>query len=185
MNNFTLKDLKNISKKINNNIDLNQSKINLYNDIIETLKVCNNKPLIDPIKELDSNNLFYIAKNFENKSFKLFGVYDSKSIKNINIPNKFNKGAIILKIDNHWVMIYINLKKKYIYYYDSFGKNPPKIIKDFILYISKLLDINTIEINKNIDQNSNTKLCGYYVLNELKNKINNSNKSLNIFDFIC
>tara|TARA_Y100001958_G_C21232059_1_gene557908 strand:+ start:377 stop:1222 length:846 start_codon:yes stop_codon:yes gene_type:complete len=38
---------------------------------------------------------------------------------------------------SHWVAVYIDLKKCEVYYFDSVGKNPPRLIHDFLVKFAK------------------------------------------------
>ena len=67
----------------------------------------------------------------------------------------------------HWICLYINLKKRFIYYFDSNADKTPKEINNFINTVqsqAKMLGINLKTItNKTRHQRGDTE-CGIYVL---------------------
>ena len=68
---------------------------------------------------------------------------------------------------SHWICLFINIKKKYIYFFDSNGNPPPSnvitFIDDVISQGEKLKIKFKYIFNKKIHQKSNTE-CGIYVL---------------------
>lgn len=212
---YSLRQLKLLAsiynEKFNDKININQKKINLWNDLKLKLNECKDelcwmlflvpdmrspfKPLMNPDEELDANTLYKIAKSFENKDFTFFGIGPSNSYS----PSLFNKyfnikssksGAFILNLSregekgSHWILLYI--KDESLYYYDSLGPKSiqNKSIKLFLKYIVKLFEINNLIINEESEQDPDTNLCGYYVLRTLKNLVFNEKKKINKKDFI-
>lgn len=210
---YSSKQLKLIAELYNVNstdkININQKKLNLWKEIKSKLTQCNNemcwmlflsptmnspfKPLVNPNEELNSENLYKIAKSFENKNFKFYGIGPSDSYKQKLFDKYFSikkskTGAFILNLaeegskGKHWVLIFID--KLNLFYYDSLGNPPTSNISLFIKKILEIFKINKIEINKIQEQKENTNSCGYYVLNTLKNKLQKNTKLLNKEDFI-
>ena len=101
-----------------------------------------------------------------------------------HIKNKKTKIGIIFNTDphhlsgSHWVSLFIDLEKKFIYYFDSTGDSIPKQIKKLVERIKLQAENLNISLNYKINtfkhQYSNTE-CGMYVLVIiillLKNKI--------------
>ena len=69
-----------------------------------------------------------------------------------NIKRKKTKIGIIFNLDNHnqegshWVALFINIKKKEIYYLDSYGEKIPKQIKKFANKV--ITQANALNIGK-------------------------------------
>jgi len=89
------------------------------------------------------------------------------------IKNGKNKIGIIFNTDpsylpgSHWVSLFINIKKGYIYFFDSTGNKPQKEIKKLVNRIkkeAKQINLNMkFIVNKIIHQKKNTE-CGIYAL---------------------
>lgn len=108
---------------------------------------------------------------------KMFGQCVWNDLCHFSLNNYLNKNitkiGIILNTDPHylsgahWICIFINLNKKFIYYFDSNADTTPKQVKVFINKVKKQaknLGINLQEyINKTEHQKSDTE-CGMYVL---------------------
>lgn len=109
------------------------------------------------------------------------------------IKKKYSKIGIIFNLDKHsgpgthWVSLFVNVKEKFIFYFDSNGLPPNRQIKKMINKIKddgkslkKPIIFQTI-INKFQHQQSNTE-CGmyslYFIITLLTEKINN--KKVNI-----
>ena len=94
-----------------------------------------------------------------------------------------NKIGIIFNLDphykegSHWVALFINLKKKGIYYLDSYGDKPPRKIQKFTTMVkkqaTKLNETYTLEYVKRRHQYSESE-CGmyslYFIIQLLKDK---------------
>ena len=77
----------------------------------------------------------------------------------------------------HWVSLYINLKKRQLYFFDSYGKKPMKSIFNFMNRIyneftNRNLDYNVVHTNKKFKVRYNTiqhqrknSECGVYSMN--------------------
>jgi hypothetical protein len=108
---------------------------------------------------------------------KLYGECVWEELCKININNMIkrhkNKIGIILNTDphykdgEHWISLFVNIKQKYIIYFDSNGNNPPKEVTSLIEKISnqgKQIGINfDILINKLEHQQTDSE-CGMYSL---------------------
>ena len=108
---------------------------------------------------------------------KMFGQCVWNDLCNFNLKNLLHKGitkiGIILNTDphylsgSHWICIFINMEKDYIYYFDSNADRTPRQVRKFLNKVSnqaKRLNINIKEyINTTEHQKGNTE-CGMYVL---------------------
>ena len=97
---------------------------------------------------------------------------------NLNMAEQIKKGkskfGIVLNLDkhnqkgSHWVGIFIDIKKKYIFYFDSTGKSIPNEVTVFTARMveqCKELNIQLREINNlNIKHQYGSSECGMYVL---------------------
>lgn len=122
------------------------------------------------------------------------------SLKN-NIVKKKNKIGIIFNTDNHdqsgshWVSLFIDIKNKFIFYFDSNGEPIPKeidILKDRIIIqgkeLYKPIHFKYIDNHKTEHQMGNTE-CGMYslffIITMLTNKTElNKNKNMTFKDKI-
>lgn len=91
-----------------------------------------------------------------------------------NIKNGKNKVGVIFNLDkhdkegSHWVALFINIKKRMIYYLDSYGEKIPRQINKFANKIKKqanALNLKkfTLDVNRRRHQFSNSE-CGMYSL---------------------
>ena len=108
---------------------------------------------------------------------KLYGECVWEELCNFNLSEQIkrnkNKIGIIFNTDRHdgsgehWISMFVNIKKKNIIYFDSNGNPPPKEVKELIETISrqgKQLGINFVVMENKIEhQRSNTE-CGMYCL---------------------
>ena len=107
------------------------------------------------------------------------------------IKRKKNQIGIVFNLDfhtgpgTHWVSLYIDIKNKFIFYFDSNGDKTPKQIKTFINRIilqgkKENIDFVLYENNKTEHQRSNTE-CGMYslffIITMLTKKILNKKKT--------
>jgi hypothetical protein len=97
---------------------------------------------------------------------------------NLNMKDEIKKGknkfGVVLNLDkhtgkgNHWVAIFIDIKKKFIFYFESTGSTFPDEIKTFnkrIIDQCKELNIELKEINNlKIRHQQGSSECGMYVL---------------------
>ena len=146
-----------------------------------------------PYTWLNSNDIIKICKQYENayNYFKFIGPspidFDLKinnkcvynSLCNLNIleceKNNKSKIGIILNLDehyksgSHWVSLFIDLDKKFIFYFDSNGTKPPKQVD---ILAQRIIKQYYNEKNIKLDYKSNHKFqhqkrdgtCGIYVL---------------------
>ena len=147
-------------------------------------------------KWLSNVNIDEVMYQYQNKyhKFKYLGTVPSDfeklsflKIKNIKFKdllkkNKYKIGMVI-NLDTsdgsgtHWVSLYVNLKKRQLYFFDSYGKKPMKSIFNFMNRIyneftKRNLDYNTINTNKkfkvrynNIQHQRKNSECGVYSMN--------------------
>lgn len=100
--------------------------------------------------------------------------------------NKKYKIGIVFNMDrhnqsgSHWTCFYADLQQNVIYYIDSVGTSPPKLIKNFIDNLQKILTTRnkkevTIYINKKPHQSGNSE-CGVYSINFITRLLANNSK---------
>jgi hypothetical protein len=96
----------------------------------------------------------------------------------LNMKQQINNGktkfGIVLNLDthnqkgSHWVAIFIDIHKRFIFYFDSTGKSIPTQVTKFVKRMvqqCKKLNIHLKEINNlNIQHQQGTSECGMYVL---------------------
>jgi hypothetical protein len=97
---------------------------------------------------------------------------------NLNMAKEIKRGktkiGIVLNLDkhngkgSHWVAIFIDIKKKFIFYFESTGQKVPKEVIDFnkrIIEQCSKLNIKLTEYNNlNIRHQYGSSECGMYVL---------------------
>jgi hypothetical protein len=96
---------------------------------------------------------------------------------NFNLKDKIKNGktkiGIIFNLDqhnksgSHWVSLFINIKKKYIYYFDSAGNKIPEHILKFVNNIIKQSsDISKFDFDQNypVEHQYGSTECGVYSL---------------------
>ena len=117
---------------------------------------------------------------------KIFGQCVWNELCNFNLKNlikkNINKVGIIFNTDphylqgSHWICMFIDIKKKFIFYFDSNGDKIPKEIAILVKRITKQgenLDINFQYYENKIEhQKSNTE-CGMYVLYVISELVKN------------
>ena len=176
-----------INKGLNNNVNKENIKSKLFAP--ETPK----KWDVNINEWLDSTDLTKVMKQYEEKhsNFKFLGpapidfdTYKSSNkcvwpeICNININNFINNNidyiGFIFNTDkhyesgSHWFSLFLNLKEKYLFFFDSTGKPIPIEINKLINKLNyqclsnniKLKNVNTVGIRH---QKGNTE-CGMYCL---------------------
>lgn len=145
--------------------------------------------------EVDYPNFIFIGPSpidFDKKL--MFGVCVWNELCNLNIIKQLkdgkNKIGIIFNTDphnksgSHWISLFIDIKRKFIFYFDSNGDKVPREIMYLIERIEKQgREINidfTTYFNRKEHQYSNTE-CGMYSLYFLNKMIttNNSPKEFN------
>lgn len=143
---------------------------------------------------LNSNDILNVMNQYEKayNEFDFFGpspidyntiIYNQKcvwpEICNINIKKLYDKGkyklGLIFNTDkhfqegSHWIALFIDLKKKYIFFFDSNGNKKPQEITNLIENIYSQCE-NNINIKMKIDSNENfihqqyNTECGMYCL---------------------
>ena len=149
----------------------------------------------NPNEWLSSLDIINVMEQYENayKCFKFIGPtpidFDSKkmygecvwndlcnfSLKN-QIKNKINKIGIIFNTDthdkpgSHWISLFINIKKKMIYFFDSTGEKPSKEIMNLVDRIIEQGHSISPSINFKYDSSEGTEHqygnteCGIYSL---------------------
>ena len=129
---------------------------------------------------------------------KMYGECVWEELCHFSLQDQIKKGktkiGVVFNLDphykpgSHWVSIFININKKYIFFFDSNGDRPPKKIKKFIntvLKQSKNLTIKGKKQNKEgfkYDDNVSTSHqdedteCGIYslyaIIEQVKDKLN-------------
>ena len=104
---------------------------------------------------------------------------------NISIRNGRNKIGFVFNTDphylsgSHWISMFVNIKQKYIFFFDSTGNPPPKEVKKFIKKIIEQgkvvgIDFRYIE-NKKSHQKKPTE-CGVYSLFMIINLLKETKK---------
>ena len=92
---------------------------------------------------------------------------------NISIRNGKNKIGFIFNTDphylsgSHWISMFVNLKQKYIFFFDSTGNSPPKEVKKLIKKITeqgKMVGIDFRYIENNKHHQKQPTECGMYSL---------------------
>ena len=107
----------------------------------------------------------------------MFGQCVWNDLCNFSIKNYLDKGitkiGIILNTDPHylsgahWICIFINLDKKFVYFFDSNADITPKQVKVFLNKIktqAKNIGIDLKEIINKIEHQKSDTECGMYVL---------------------
>tara|TARA_Y100000389_G_scaffold201934_1_gene245883 strand:+ start:1596 stop:2507 length:912 start_codon:yes stop_codon:yes gene_type:complete len=150
----------------------------------------NNKPYT----WLSSIDIIKVMKQYEEKyyCFKFIGpsaidfddIINNKCVfsdlcnfslsNHIKMYPKKKKIGIILNLDphykggSHWVAIFINIKKQFIFYFDSNGSNVPLRVKKFINRVQNQANNMNIKLNYynnvNIVHQKKDGQCGMYVL---------------------
>jgi hypothetical protein len=146
----------------------------------------------NPTEWLSSLDIEAVMKQYENyyKCFEFLGPspidYDShmlygecvwEELCNLNISEQIkrniNKIGIILNTDphnkggEHWISIFVNIKKKFIVYFDSNGNKPPSQITKLMNEIKnqgKQLGIDFTIYNNKIEHQQTESECGMYCL---------------------
>ena len=108
---------------------------------------------------------------------KMFGQCVWNELCNFDLESLIKKGktkiGIIFNTDphylegSHWICMFIDIKKKYIYYFDSNADETPKEILQLIYKIKNQADKLGIKIKyhrNNIDHQKSDSECGMYVL---------------------
>ena len=104
---------------------------------------------------------------------------------NVSIRNGRNKIGFIFNTDphylsgSHWISMFVNIKQKYIFFFDSTGNSPPKEVKKLIKRITEQgkiagIDFRYIE-NKKHHQKKPTE-CGVYSLFMIINLLKETKK---------
>ena len=203
----------NINKELNNKCGsewcwINKTYINLeHKDFFKPLKP--NKWNINPDEWLDNYNIENVMEQYEDKhkDFIFLGPvpidFDLKDnigkclvdemckIKISDLLQKHKqKLGIVFNLDphnkggSHWIALYCDIKKSNIYYFDSYGIDPPNEIKILInRFFDELYKINNkciIEINSKRHQFKNSE-CGVYCLHFLIQMLKNTIS----FDTFC
>ena len=146
-----------------------------------------------PYTWLSSEDLIKVMRQYEDtyKEFKFIGpspidFADKKMFGNCvwedlckfslkdYINKKQNKIGIILNLDphykggSHWVCIFIDIEKRFIFYFDSNGKGPNKRVRLFVKKVlneAKLLELNfKYYDNRNLEHQKKDGQCGMYTL---------------------
>jgi Ulp1 protease family, C-terminal catalytic domain len=159
----------------------------------------------NPNEWLSSLDIIEVMNQYEKKykCFEFLGPspidYDSKEVDgkcvweelcNFKLQNQIkngkNKIGVIFNLDphykggSHWVSLFINIKKKYIYFFDSTGDAVPNQIKKFVDMVTeqgKAANIHfTFDQNHPVEHQYGNTECGiysiYFIIHMLQDKIN-------------
>ena len=121
--------------------------------------------VINQYQEKYKEFLFLGAVPYDFESLRFLGIHNL-DFNSLEKSGKYKIGMVInldehYKNGSHWVGLYTNLKLNQIYFFDSVGKKPRKLIKKYINKILKYLYYKTFnkELNINLlykNKNSNT-----------------------------
>lgn len=188
--------IKNIKNKKNCEGDSCILELNLHSDSDEITNKLRPQGPRYTNKWLSNINIDEVMYQYQNKytKFKYLGTVPSDfeklsflkikdlKFKDLLKKNKYKIGMVI-NLDTssgsgtHWVSLYVNLKKRQLYFFDSYGKKPMKSIFNFMNRIYKEftkrdLDYNIIDTNKkfkvrynNIQHQKKNSECGVYSMN--------------------
>jgi len=108
---------------------------------------------------------------------KIYGQCVWEELCNFNLYNYLNDGktkiGVIFNTDphyksgSHWIALFINVQKKYIYYFDSNGNEIPNEVKKFMERVKSQginLGIDFKLMNNKIGHQKSQSECGMYVL---------------------
>jgi hypothetical protein len=161
---------------------------------------------INPNQWLSTNDILKVMNQYTKiyKCFEFIGPspidYDfieypgecvSNELCNFNIQNQINKGktkiGIIFNTDphnkggSHWISLFINIKKQFIFYFDSAGNPIPKSVKKFVKNVEEQGEKLNTPIKFKFDQNYpkehqyGTTECGmyslYFIIHMLEDKL--------------
>ena len=182
-------------KFISDNLDNNLTKFTFAPNAPSTWKK-------NPNEWLNSEDINNVMNQYEKKytDFKFIGPspidFDKKKmfgqcvwndLCHFNVKSYLDKGiykiGIILNTDPHylsgahWICIFINLSKEFIYFFDSNADATPKQVRSFLDRVKKQAKHSNIDlkeyINKTEHQKSDTE-CGMYVLYIITNLLKNN-----------
>lgn len=158
-----------------------------------------------PNEWLSSMDILHVMKQYEKayKCFEFIGPspidYDKKlmygecvweELCNFNLKEKVEKGKFKIGVSfnldphykpgSHWVSLFINIKRKVIFYFDSAGEKIPKRIMKFVKTVTaqgKALGIDfTFDQNHPVEHQYKDSECGIYsiffIAHMLEDKIN-------------
>lgn len=125
-------------------------------------------------------NYYFVQKADVTDFSKPFSLKPSKKIPadmNVSYPEK---GGLCLSIhmNNHFVALFVDFKKKKMFYYNSFGSSMCKKIEAFaekvkVAVFKETEEIKTISVNKCHQYDGEN--CGRYAINFLKEMMSSSN----------
>lgn len=154
-----------------------ESWVNDYNEWLSTIEI---EECLKQYMDSDTNFYFYGAVPID---FHKCSVSD---LCNFNLRNHLNnkktKIGIVFNTDpstksgQHWISLFMDMDKhnyKYpgIYYFDSFGRRPPKEIMELINKVKKqasLLNINPYYFYNDYSYQKENSQCGMYAIHFLK-----------------
>jgi hypothetical protein len=153
----------------------------------EWLDSNNIKNVLDQYKE-HYKNFTYLGPSPIDFDKKIRGVCVWPELCNLSLKDQLKKGitklGVVLNIDkhtmggSHWVGLFIDLKEKYIFYFDSCdGDIPPEVtvFTNKMVNQAKSLKIKLRKFtNKGLQHQEGTTECGMYVLYFIINLLENS-----------
>jgi len=108
---------------------------------------------------------FQELHNNEYTRHSFCGVYTIYTLNKIITTFKptVNVYSAVVNTNNHWVAFHMDLYKKQLEFFDSFGDSPEKFpgISEFVEYLSNNLNIH-ITFNKYRFQSKYSMMCGHY-----------------------
>jgi hypothetical protein len=124
------------------------------------------------------NNFLYLGPSPIDFDTVINGVCVWPTLCKLNMSEQIKKGktkfGIVLNLDkhhqkgSHWVAIFIDIHKNYIFYFDSTGKSIPEEVTTFMARMveqCKQINIHLREINNlNIKHQHGSSECGMYAL---------------------
>ena len=115
---------------------------------------------------MNSRQLRWILSNEKATSRTFKGVYALDEIE--HIKQKSFPFAYVFNLDPsykpgvHWVAVYID-RRGHIEYFDSFGRPPPRQIKDFLYTYAESWNYNHVPVQNFILQHVDNLLCFIFI----------------------
>jgi hypothetical protein len=151
----------------------------------EWLNTININEVMEQYQKIYKDYKFLGAVPIDFQEINLEGVAD------LDLDDCYNRGikkiGIVFNLDaswqsgSHWVAAYGDIKKGYIYFYDSYGTSP---VENIVKFMKKFDDFYKKKFNKKIDMKHNTTRhqyenseCGVYSINFILQLLNGKSMS--------